>query len=150
MSVTTLPHISRLIVWFLMDQTEVADELGVGTNVYTDTPASPTFPRIRVSQVGGSMVEDSIYWLERTVVQVDVWGPGKNDRASAHAIAEMARAVIHERLRGTVSHGDIEAVVSSVQVGSVSDTLDTTFKPPKPQSRFDLVVTAHPVPTTGS
>lgn len=149
----TLPYVSRLVVAFLLDQPEVASV--VGQSVYTDVPAEPHFPMIRVTQFPGRVISSgSIYWLEQTLVQIDTWGPGGNDRLEAHTLAETCRAALSQRLPGaqsfTLGSTVIEAVVTGIECGGIADTSDTAYEPARPHSRFDVVIAAHPFAASGS
>ena len=75
------------------------------------------------------------------------------DRFAAHTIAEAAARVLVS-LSGSVEYtigtSTVTAVVSRCVVGVVTDTTDAALAPPRPYSRFDAVLTAHPQPNTGS
>lgn len=159
MTVLALPYGSRVAVGALLAglddllESEGHTDFVVGNNIGTDA-THDTYPFVRVSQVGGSIAEpESIYWLADTVLQIDVWGPGGNDRFAAHTIAEAAARVLVS-LSGSVEYtigtSTVTAVVSRCVVGVVTDTTDTALAPPRPYSRFDAVLTAHPQPNTGS
>jgi hypothetical protein len=137
-----LPYVQRLLVWFLLAQDEVTAL--VDQNVYTDLPATPDWPVVRVSTFPGRIIEGgSIYWLEQTLAQVDVWG---GPRVLTHDIAETCRSTLKARLNGAVEFGAVSAVVTEVQVGGIRDDSDADYTPAKPHARFDVTVTAHPGP----
>lgn len=146
-----LPYAARLVIGCLLDATEVTAL--VSTNIGTDLPKTPVANRgvVRVTQFPGRIVEgSSIYWLETTILQLDCWGPGGNDRIQAHNIAETCRAVLQQRLTGTVEYeigtSTVNGVVSGTEVGGIADDSDDAFQPARPRSRFDVTVTAHPAP----
>lgn len=144
----TLPYVARLVVAFLLDQAEVTDV--VAGSIYTDAPATPTFPMVRVVQFPGRVVSSStIYWLEETLIQIDTWGPGGNDRLAAHSLAETCRAAMMQRLVGsqsfTLGSTPITAVVTGLDCGGIADTSDTAYEPARPHSRFTAVIAAHPL-----
>ncbi len=154
-----LPYAARLAVGFLLETldaglAEAGTEYEVGANIGTDAP-NDTYPFVRVAQVAGTVVEgSSIHWLGEWLLQIDVWGPGGNDRITAHTIAEVASALFSQRLSGAVEYtiggSTVSAVVSRALVGGVIDDEDTALKPPRPTSRFDVLITAHPLPAQGS
>lgn len=155
-----LPYVARLAVGFLLETlddglAEVGSDLEVGQNIGTDA-THDTYPFVRVTQVGGSIISpEAHYWLGETLLQFDIWGPGGNDRFSSHTIAEVAAALLAQRLTGAVEYAigtsSVSAAVNSVVVGAVTDHLDTDLIPARPMSRFDALITAHPDPTyTGS
>ena len=148
-----LPHATRLIIGCLLDADEVTDI--AGDRVVSDGSENQTGPWVRVHQFGGRIVQPQAhYWLEQTVFQVDCRGAGGNDRKTAHDLAETCRAVLAQRLRGSVAYligsSPAEGVVSNCEVGGITDTEDEAFQPARPMSRFDGVLTAHPEPTVGS
>ena len=109
MTVLALPYGSRVAIGALLADLDALltaeghTDFVVGNNVGTDVPHD-TYPFVRVSQVGGSIAEpESIYWLADTVLQIDVWGPGGNDRFAAHTIAETAARVLVS-LSGSVEY----------------------------------------------
>lgn len=147
-TLTELPYIARLVVWFLLDQEQMTDL--VGDNIYTDLPATPTFPAVRVTQIGGRVIPGP-HWLEATTVQIEAWGPGGSDRLAAHSTVSRARTLLtSSRFLGEIDHGGVEAVVTGVDAGGILDDSDESFTPARPRSRCDLVVYAHPTVTTGS
>lgn len=159
MTVLALPYGARLAIGYLLAElddlltAEGHTDLIVGNNIVTDAPHD-TFPLVRATQLGGSVVQgESIYWLSDTLLQFDVWGPGGNDRFAAHTIAETAARLLAS-LSGAVEYeigsSSVSGVVSGCVVGVVTDTVDTALKPPRPYSRFDCRMSAHPLPVTGS
>ena len=149
----TLPYVARLTVAFLIAQPEVFDL--VGNAVYTDVPSEPTFPLVRVVQLPGRIISSgSIYWLEETIIQVDTWGPGGNDRLAAHTLAETCRAVMAQRFTGPqdfmLGSTTVSAVVTGLDCGGIADSSDTAYQPARPHSRFDAVIAAHPLEPAGS
>lgn len=135
----THPDIGRLVAFYLLSVDEVADI--AGEEVYTVMPNEPSYPVVRVSQLGGATGDHR--WVGRTVVQIDTWGPGSNDRRAAHRLAEVCADALAE-LRDRVTYGDESAVVTHVDVGMVVDDFDEEHAPARPRSRVSAVVYATP------
>lgn len=154
MSLVILPYAARLAIAFLLDQAEVTAL--TSTNIGTDLPKTPVanFGTVRVTQFPGRVIEgESIYWLESSILQLDCFGPGGNDRVNAHTIAETCRAVLAQRFTGTQEYtigGSTVSGVVTCSVGGIADDSDTALNPARPMSRFDAVVTAHPLAAAGS
>lgn len=133
------PHVARLVVFFLLDQTEVTSL--VGQRIYTDVPTNATYPLVRITQFPGGAGDHR--FVGRTVIQVEAWGPGMGDRHAANRIAETCAATL-ARLSDRSEYGGETAVVTDVAAGTVGDDLDPDFTPAKPRSKFTAVVTATP------
>ena len=150
MTLRTLPDAARLLSEFLRADDDVAEL--VGDRVYSALPTAPTFPCVRLSRIGGQMRTANVYHLESTMLQVEALGGSRHD---AWVIAETCRAVIAQRLTGTVTVGDTSAVVSGADVGGIRE--DTVKSLPKNdngterhRAHFDAVIYAHPSPPAGS
>lgn len=148
-----LPYASRLIIGCLLDADEVTDI--VEDRIATDGANKQQGPWVRVQQFPGRIIQGGAhYWLEQTLFQVECRGGGGSDRKTCHDLAETCRAVLHQRLRGSVSYtiGTTAetGVVSECLVGGIADLYDEAFSPARPMSRFDGALTAHPEPTSGS
>lgn len=139
MSLITMPNTARLVSAFLRDQTELSAV--VTDRIYTKLPTSKTFPLMQVRRVGGTQRIEHVYWVEDVLLQIDAWG---GPAEQAWSLAESARAILSQRLPGSHS-GDVEAVVSAVQVGGVVEDSDETEPNSRPRARFDATVTVHPL-----
>ena len=153
MSLTLLPHASRLVIGCLIDAEEV--QAICDDRIVSDGSENQQGPWVRVQQFPGRIIQGGAhYWLEQTLFQVDCRGAGGNDRKLAHDLAETCRAVLAQRLKGSVAYtigsSPVDGVVSMCEVGGIADTYDEAFQPARPMSRFDGVLTAHPEPTVGS
>lgn len=133
--------IGRLVAFFLLGNEDVTDL--VGREVYTVMPTTTTYPVVRVSQLGGATGDHR--WVGRTLLQIDCWGPGSNDRRVAHRLAETCANALTD-LRDLVTYGDETAVITSVDVGMVHDDFDNEHTPARPRARVSAVVYATPAP----
>lgn len=135
------PYVSKLVIWFLVDQEEVTD-LVDPRNIVTDISANPTFPLVRVTEAPGSMSDHR--FLGQRLVQVDCWGPGKGDRDAAQLLAETCAAVMQARFRDLVEYRGEAAVVTIVEIGTARPGTDDEFIPGKPRSTFTASIYATP------
>lgn len=146
-----LPHAGLLVIGHLLADDDVTDL--VGEEVVTDMNAD-RLPAIRVTQFPGRMVSgSSIYWLTESLLQVDCYWSGGSDRKHARDLASVAHRSLAQ-MRGAVTYtvgtDTVTGVVSGVELFGIADASDDRFQPAKPFSRFDLLVTAHPLPPSGS
>lgn len=145
------PYHARLVIGCLLDDVDVAADVGaeVGTDISADR-----LPAIRVTQFPGRSISGaSIDWLAETLLQLDCYWDGGSDRYNAHMLATKARKALRS-IRGAVTYTigseDVSAVVTGVECFGIADTHDNAFEHPKPISRFDVMLTAHPLPSSGS
>lgn len=150
MTVRTLPDAVRALSEFLRADPDVAAL--VGDRVYSALPTAPTFPCVRLARIGGQVRSLPAYHLESTLIQVEALG---GSRHSSWLLAETCRAVIAQRLAGTVDVGPDTAVISCTEVGGIRE--DTVRALPKNddgterhRAHFDAVIYAHPSPQAGS
>lgn len=155
-----LPYAARLVVGFLLDNLDDAltetghSDLAVGRNIGTDREHD-TFPFVEAVQLGGAVISGgTVHWLSDSLVQINVYGPGGNDRYRAHTIAQVAASLLAQRFRGavecTIGGDTFGAVVNGCTVGVPIDDTDEELKPARPFSHFDAVIAAHPLPVSGS
>ena len=145
------PYHARLIIGHLLADDDVTAD--VGDEVGTDISAS-RLPAIRVTQFPGRPVSGStLLWLTEHLLQLDCYWDGGSDRYNAHMLAIKAQRALMS-LKGSVSYtigGEpATGVVTGIEVMGIADTYDTAFEHPKPISRFDVMLTAHPLPGSGS
>lgn len=145
------PYHARLIIGCLLDDDDVTADVGeeVGTDISADR-----LPAIRVTQFPGRTIEGStVDWLAETLLQVDCYWSGGSDRFNAHQLALKARKALRA-MRGTVTYTigsePVSAVVTGIECFMPADDHDSAWQPPKPMSRFDVLLTAHPRPLSGS
>ena len=134
-----LPDTARMVVEFLLNQTEVTDLCD--ERVWTDLPTDPTFPAVRVTRLGGSP-NPGPYWLETSLHQIDVFGSGRH---ATSRLAETCRSALVLRLPGIATIGADRFVVTRASVGGITEG-SGRYRPGQPDARFDLSVTAHPAP----
>lgn len=104
MSLRVLPDAELLTVLWLQQNDELDD---LTAAVYTEIPAEPTLPLVRVIRVGGSPVIRQ--HLDVARIQIDVWADTKQE---AHDLARLVQAAVHDM--GGVHY---EAVVTAIEDG---------------------------------
>lgn len=134
MTLDLMPDVERLVIETLQGSLDV--QALVGDRVYSDLPASPVWPSVRVARIGGS-VSVRPYRLERVLVQVDCWG---GPRRLTSRVAETCRAAAVQDLPGVHEVGGVGCVVTGVDAGGIVDTSDGEYAPARPLSRFSLTV----------
>lgn len=134
MSVTILPDVERLLVDYLLAQSEVTTICA--DRVYTELPESKVFPLVRLHQYGSLPVSGHPRWVETATVQIEAYGGPKR---TAFVLAETVAQVL-ERAVGTHDEG----VVSGVSFSGFADVPDETFTPVKPRRLFLAFITTHP------
>lgn len=152
MTLRLIPDVEQLVSGFLRAQPEVVAFFAAGVTsegksvthpptdrVYTDLPAGPVWPAVRVNRVGGSPVTNEPLWLDQALIQLDVFGGPK---ALARDLAETCRAVIDARLPGVHSEG----VVTAVRFGQLAYHPDDTYPTARP--KYDLLITIFTHPNT--
>lgn len=134
MALRLLPDAELLVVNRLRATAEVTAL--VGTRVYTQIPATPTYPLIRVTRIGG--VPAIRQHLDVARIQIDAWGA---TQYQARTVAATAQAAIHAAT-GTHATG----VVSNVE-----DDLGLTWSPDpdtdQPRYVFAVAISIHPTPS---
>lgn len=133
MTVHVLPDIEALVIQWALATPEVNT---VNGRIYSAVPATPTFPLIRLTRVGGEPTS-RLLWLDQALVQVDVWGGPKS---TARLVAETFRAHLSASLVGPHEAG----AVTAVEVGGLTWLPDDSYAPSRPRYSFDAVVTYHP------
>lgn len=133
-TVHVLPDIEKLVIDWALATTEVASL--VDDRIYGAVPANPTFPLIRVIRVGGAPTS-RLLWLDRALLQVDVWGGPKS---TVRLVAETMRAHLSAALVGPHDLG----AVTAVEIGALTWLPDDSYAPAKPRYSFDVAVTYHP------
>lgn len=145
MAIVTMPDAERLVIDALIADPDLAAL--VAGRVYGVLPNQKTFPLIRVVRWGGEMVDDGDpFWSDAPALQIDTWADRK---AEAVQVAEVARAVCAQRLKGRHPLG----VVAGVGIGTSVYDPDPTWDPAKPRVRLaiDLVTrpSSAPAPPAG-
>lgn len=136
MTVTLLPDIEVLVTSFLRAQIEVTSI--VNARVYTEVPANPTFPLVRVRRLGGFPALNRPLYVDRPLVQIEGYAATKG---AARLLTETCRAVLAERAEGTHATG----VVAGVTFGALLWLPDDDFTPPKPRYICDATLTVRPL-----
>jgi hypothetical protein len=107
----------------------------VGSRVYTEVPAEPTFPLLTVQRIGGLV--DWPGWLDTARLQVDAWAATKY---AARTLAATALAVLLE-MPGIYAQGVITHVTQDLGLTwSPDETTD------RPRYVLGVAVTTHPIP----
>lgn len=106
----------------------------VGARVYTDLPATKTFPLVRLTRFGGAPVFSRPLLLDEADIQVDCWADTKT---AAFDLVNAVRAAL-AALRGVHPLG----TVTGVEVGRLAYSPDATFDPAKPKYELDVRVWA--------
>lgn len=131
-----LPDVERLVVDFLLDQSEVTDIAGAG-HVFTTLPKEKPEYFARVLQFNDQRRQNALH-LVRVSLQVEFYGGAKR---TAKRGAETCRALMETRLPG--DYGD--AVVTAVRTFGMRYEPDEVFTPARPRWLFAAEVTGHPV-----
>lgn len=134
MTLRVLPDAELLTVLWLQQVDEIV-ELAAG--VFTEIPAEPTLPLVRVLRIGGGSAFRQ--WFDVPRIQVDVWA---DDKQAAHDLARVVQAALHDMIG---VHDD--AVVTAVDDGVFHWN-------PDPEYRWagysaDYLVYLHPNPNEG-
>lgn len=132
-----LPDAEQLIIGWALTVDALTDL--VGTRIYTETPADPTFPMVRIVRFGGGPVSTNPAWLDRATMQVDVFGGRK---VTARQIAATFAAHADANLVGPHDLG----VVTAVAVGGLRWEPDQSYDKAKPRYVVELDVWLHPSP----
>lgn len=125
----------RLLSAWLRDQDEITAL--VADRVYTAIPASPTWPLVRLTRIGGAPVFSRPLHLDRALIQFDVFGGPK---VIAWEIAETCRAALSDLPNEPTGLG----VITGIQFLSFLYVPDTTYTPARPRYVFDAAVYTHP------
>jgi hypothetical protein len=108
----------------------------VGTRVYTEIPATPTFPLLRINRVGG--IPEIRQHLDVARIQIDAWATSK---FQARRLAATAQAALHS-LVGAHAEGVVTAV---------EDDLGLTWSPDDATGTaryvFGCALWLHPTPS---
>lgn len=126
-----------LVVDYLAHQADVV-ALGAGG---TDIPANPSWPRWRLTKIGGS----SVYpggWVEHPRFQIESWGStDAGGKASALLLARTIEAALW-LLPGRHSLGVVSAYVLNLSQRWLPDSADNQ----RPRYQSDFTITVHPNP----
>lgn len=129
-----LPDAERVLVDFLRAQPELREALD--DRVYTELPARPAWPAVRVVRWGGWAAISEPLVLDEAWCQVDTWGERK---AQVSDVVMLMRAVISDRLKRQAAD-----VCSGFRLGMLIDNPDATFVPARPHFRFDMSLMLRP------
>lgn len=117
----------------------------VEQRVYTEIPARPTFPLLRMTLIGGSPIFSRPLHLDAPIIQFDAYGGPK---VQARALADAVRASLGDDFLGThdfgAEEGDLTAVVTGVDFGELAYVPDTEYDPAKPRYTFEVTIYTHP------
>lgn len=132
MTVTLLPDATALLVAYLKADSQV--NALVSGRVATKLPATPQFPSIRITRIGG--VPNKV-WGDHADFQIDCWG---RTELEAWQVARTAYPVL---LAAPQTHST--GVLSDVSPGApgLSWLPDTTTDPPTARVLFGITCTTH-------
>lgn len=130
MTTAVLPDTEALVCGYLAAQLPAA-------SVHSQFPTSPTYPVITVHRAGGTPVHSR--WLDRAVLQVDVWADSKEE---ARDVAATAYARLKD-MTGPQSYGGQSGVVSATGDVTGLAWLRDEFSD-KPRYTFQVSVYVHP------
>lgn len=108
MPLRVLPDAELLVVGYLRGIDELAN---LYVDIHARIPRLPTPPLIRVLRVGGTPVIRQ--HLDVARLQVDCWADGDYGKETAHTIARLAQAALHD-LPGAHDEGVVTAVEDGV------------------------------------
>lgn len=134
MPLRLLPDAELLTVNYLRGVSDVTAL--VGTRVYTEIPAQPTWPLLRITRIGG--LPTIRQHLDVARIQIDAWGTTKYQARTAAATAQAAiHAAVGPHTQGVVT--------------AVEDDLGLTWAPDPDTNQarytFGVSVFIHPNPT---
>lgn len=113
MTYSPFSDIEKLIVEWLRSHEAVSEK--VGTRIYTEIPARPTYPLVTVKRIGG--IPPVKGKLDQARLQIDIWAEKKY---TAREVASVVQAALY----------DLEdELVLNQRVSSVSDDLGLTWLP---------------------
>lgn len=128
-----LPDAELLVVNWLRARTEITAL--VSTRVYTQIPAGPSFPLIRITRIGG--IPEIRQHLDVARIQVDAWG---TSQYQARTVAATAQAALHAAV----------GLHATGVVSNVDDDLGLTWSPDsetnQPRYVFGVALYIHPLP----
>lgn len=128
--VVVLPDAVVLVRAYLLSRTQVTAL--VSTRVYSQSPATPTYPYITVQRIGGGSKERR---LDHASLQIDAWG---TDEANASLVARTALGALLAARNYIGSTGVLGGCTEEL---GLSWQPDTTY--PTPKARFVFGVAAH-------
>lgn len=136
------PNIELLARDYLVtfDQiTELVDAAHIVSVLPEGVPAKGV-PAVRVTRIGGGMVQDRPHWAHQPRVQCEAWSTIKNE---AHTIAALCHAAFAE---AHLHHHDLGVVAGVRTVLGLQDIPDQSFPGPMHRWTFDTRWTVHPHP----
>jgi hypothetical protein len=107
MTLRVLPDAELLTVAWLQTVDELAN---LYAGIYTEIPADPTLPVIRVVRVGGTPTVRQ--HLDVARLQIDVYAD-RGEKQSAHDLARLVQAALHE-MPGVHDEGVVTCVEDGV------------------------------------
>jgi hypothetical protein len=107
MTLRVLPDAELLTVTWLQTVDELAN---LYAGIYTEIPADPTLPVIRVVRVGGTPTVRQ--HLDVARLQIDVYAD-RGEKQSAHDLARLVQAALHE-MPGVHDEGVVTCVEDGV------------------------------------
>lgn len=114
--------------------------VGLAATIGTALPASPTWPFIVVTRLGGPIRYPG--WVANPRIQIDAWADGPGGQSKARAAADTAVAAIFDMpgIRTGI-------VISDAGVDAGPQWLpDATLSPARPRYSFTAILASHPLP----
>lgn len=120
MPVTLLPDALAIVAGYLRQHLDV--RAFVDSRVYTQSPANPTWPLVRVTQVIETEVVPRVFASTR--IQVEAYGVTATDDSTARDLAATCRAALHDlpgwaHPQGWVAHVEEASGVAAVPDNTV-------------------------------
>lgn len=112
----------------------------VSDRVYTELPASKTWPLVRITQLTDPLTVPNVHHAVDGLFQVDVWGGPK---ATTWTIAETIRHQLHTQLAGRHDLTAGSFVCTGVTPGGIRRDNETIEGSARPKCIFDVTVHLH-------
>lgn len=109
----------------------------VSSRIYSQSPATPTYPYITVQRIGGGQTEHRI---DSASLQVDCWGATES---SASQVARTTRAALLSAWNYVHTSGVLLATTEELGLSWQPDTVRT---PPQPRFLFGVAAHLRPNP----
>lgn len=146
MTAVVMPDLQGFISQYLRSVAAVTTL--VGQRVYNEVPGTPTWPLVRLLDVGGGGRTGTAHWQEQAVVQVDIWG---GPTSTVRDIAETIRAALMDMPGPHTLTDDTRIVVTRVRCGRARRGTEADWpgrasddSATKPHASFDAVINFHP------
>lgn len=131
----TAPDVEAAVAWWLRADGGVANL--ADTRVGTIVPGSPTWPLVRLVQVGGTVLHGG--WAYRALIDVHAYAADKAGARRLGGECQRALAVMAGIVRDAVIPG-------TSLLTDLRWLPDPSWEPPQPRYVFTVAVAYHPLP----